>query len=120
MTEEQINDILQQIEVGKEDRHATYCCCGESFDSLYDFRKHLYCSHPEELELYFEDAIHREPQETQKGEVHRLAKRGRKKKEAAKRRKENKKARDRNANAYPNAAKGDHFHLIYTPMGNKR
>ncbi len=121
MTKEQINSILKQIESGKVDSRYVYRCCGESFLSLYDFRKHLFERHPEEMELHFEEALHRElPTKPSAEEVHRKANKGKKIKEKALKKKEEKQTRKRNHDAYPTPSKGDSFHLIYTPMGNKR
>lgn len=121
MTEDQIHSILEQIEHGKNNRRQSYICCGQAFPSLYDFRKHLFLEHPEELDLYFESVLHRDiAVKPTKTEIHKMANKGKKIKERARFRFEEKKRRERNLNAYPDHAKGDHFHLIYTPMGNKK
>ena len=121
MTEAEIQDILSQIEIGKHEHRISYSCCGEIFQSLYEFRRHLHKSHPEEMSRYFEEALHREmPAPMSREEVHRLANKGKKKKEKAQERKEKRQVSKRNRDAYPIASKGDSFHLIYTPMGNKK
>ena len=121
MTDDDVNSILAQIEYGKSHRNANYFCCGESFLSLFDFRKHLYYSHPKEMSLFLEFALHRElPKPKSKEEIHRLANKGKKKREKAIDRKEKRQARERNRDAYPTPSRGDHFHIILTPMGNKR
>ena len=120
MTEDQINFILEQIESGKAYRKQDYMCCDECFTSLYDFRKHLYDVHPDEMNNIFAASFHRETSEKPtKEEIHRLANKGKKKIERKRIRKELKK-RAENRAKQPSPNTGDHFHLIYTPMGNKR
>ena len=120
MEQYEIESILSQINEGKNNRGFVYSCCGETFPSIYEFRKHLYESHPVELSDYFESALHRDPVEKPtKEEIHRMANKGKKKVEKEKIKKENRlRARKRDSSPTPN--KGDHFHLIYTPMGNKK
>ena len=115
-----ISNIIAQIENGKQDKRFVYNCCGESFPSLYGFRKHLYEYHPEELSKYFESSLHREqPLRPTKEDIHRAANKGKKKYERELKRKELRIHNKKNDSvSAPN--KGDHFHLIYTPMGNKR
>ena len=121
MTDEQIQSVFRQIELGKTSKNVVYTCCGEAFHSLFDYRKHLHFSHPEEMVSLFEEALHREkPALPTKEEVHRLANKGKKKKEKAQDKKKKRQTSKRNRDAYPVASKGDSFHLIYTPMGNKR
>ena len=121
MTGNQIKDILEQIASGKSNRKQVYQCCGCSFDSVYEFRKHLYLEHPEELRLYFEEALAGGimPKPTAEA-VHKMASKGKKIKEKAEKKKEERKVQKRNRDAYPTPAKGDSFHLVYTPMGNKK
>lgn len=116
----QIKNILEQLKTGKKNRRQVYHCCGDSFDSLYDFRKHLFFEHPEELKLYFEEALTGWQQKPTAEEIHKMANKGKKIKEKQLKKKEEKKVRERNRDAYPTAVKGDYFRLIYTPMGNKR
>lgn len=121
MTGTQVKDILGQIESGKKNRRQVYHCCGNSFDSLYDFRKHLFLEHPEEMKLYFEDAFTSgKVNKPTAEEVHKMANRGKKIKEKKLKKKEEREVRERNSDAYPTASKGDFFRLVYTPMGNKR
>ena len=121
MTENQIHNVLLQIEQGKTNRNHTYYCCDKSFLSLYDFRRHLFEYHTQEMQLYFESALHRElPNKPSKEEVHRKANKGKKIREKVLKKKEEKHIRKRNQDAYPLPSIGDNFHLIYTPMGNKK
>lgn len=121
LTGVQIKGILEQIAAGKMNRKHVYQCCGNSFETLYEFRRHLFLEHPEELKKYFEVAltggnVHK-PTEA---EVHKMASKGKRTKENALKKKEERQASKRNRDAYPVSSKGDHFHLIYTPMGKKR
>ena len=120
MTGIQIKNILGQIETGKVNRKQTYVCCEQVFASLYEFRKHLHEMHPVEMSSFFEVALHRElaPKPT-KEEIHRLANKGKKKIENKKKKKELK-LHARKRGMLPSPKPGDHFHIIYTPMGNKR
>lgn len=120
MSEQEINSILDQIEEGKNVKRYVYNCCGTSFPSLYEFRQHLFTSHPDELKNIFEIHLHREPSKLTKEEVHKMANKGKKKKEKAIDRKEKRETARKNQDAYPTASKGDFFRLIYTPMGNKK
>ncbi len=120
MTGIQVKGILEQIEAGKKNRRHVYQCCENCFETLYEFRKHLFVEHPEEMKLYFEAALTGgNVVKPTAEEVHKMARRGKKIKEKALEKKEKRQARKRNQDAYPSASKGDHFHLIYTPMGNK-
>lgn len=109
MSEEEIQNLLKQIEQRKDSRKATYRCCGKTHHGLYEFRKHLFLCHPEEYSRYFSPVLHRDAPASVRGVgigVHKKAKK--------------KKGNSKNDDAYPTRCKGDYFHLIYTPMGNKR
>lgn len=109
MSEEEIQNLLKQIEQRKDSRNASYRCCGKTHHGLYEFRKHLFACHPEEYSRYFSPVLHRETPASVRGVgvgVHKKTKK--------------KKGYSKNDDAYPTRCKGDHFHLIYTPMGNKR
>lgn len=121
MTDENVKSILEQIAVGKMNRRQVYHCCGDSFDTLYEFRKHLFLKHPEEMKLFFEDALTGgNLVKPTAEEVHKMARRGRNTKEKALKKAEERRVRKHNQDAYPTPAKGDYFRLIYTPMGNKK
>lgn len=55
-----MDDLIKQIEEGKRDKDYQYHCCGCVFDSLYDFRKHLFESHSE-VYSQLEPLLHRRP-----------------------------------------------------------
>ena len=51
-----ISSIITQLKEGINDRKHQYHCCDGVFDSLYDFRKHVFECHQEdyyEIEPYF-------------------------------------------------------------------
>lgn len=58
MEAEQIDNILQQIEEGRLSRDYKYQCCGVSFETKYDFYKHLHECHKEEYNDYFSKSFH--------------------------------------------------------------
>lgn len=109
MSEDEIQNLLKQIEQRKDSRNASYRCCGKTHHGIYEFRKHLYVCHPEEYSRYFSPVLHRDAPASVRGVgvgVHKKTKK--------------KKGYSKNDDAYPTRCKGDYFHLIYTPMGNKR
>lgn len=109
MTEEEIQVILKQIEIQKDKRYASYRCCGKTHYSLFDFRKHLNECHNDEYRKIFVNVLHRSAPSTVRGVGVAVSNSPTNKREAAKR-----------ENAVPHRVKGEYFHLIYTPMGNKR
>lgn len=121
MTGIQVKGILEQIEAGKKNRRHVYQCCENCFETLYEFRKHLFVEHPEEMKLYFEAALTGgNVVKPTAEEVHKMARKGRNVKEKALKKKEERKVRMHNQDAYPTPSKGDYFRLVYTPMGNKK
>lgn len=120
MTEQEISGILKQIENGLQDRNTIYICCGQSFPSLFEFRKHLFEAHLEEYKSHFKAVMHREkPVLPTKEEIHKIVNKRRKIKDKQLTEKE-RRIRAQNRSAYATPAKGDHFRIIYTPMGNKK
>ena len=109
MTEEEIQVILKQIEQQRDKRHGSYRCCGKTHQSLFDFRKHLFEYHKDEYHRYFVKELHGSAPSTVRGIGISVSNSPTNKKEAAKREK-----------AEQTRVKGEYFHLIYTPMGNKR
>ena len=79
-----MDNLINQIEEGKRDKDYHYHCCGTVFDSLYDFRKHLFEKHAEEYPQ-LEPLFHRElpPKKEGRGGLKALK---RKEKEKKKRR----------------------------------
>ena len=110
MSEEEILNLLKQIEHNKGKRNASYRCCGCTHHSLFDFRKHLFVCHPEEYKQYhLSKFLSQDPPTLVRGIGVSVSKPSKRKKGSA-----------RNEYSDPAPCKGDHFHIIYTPMGNKR
>lgn len=115
MEQGEIDYILSQIGRGINEKRFIYKCCKEAFPSLYDFRKHLYENHQEDYRLFFEPVLHRKPiEKLSKEELHRRISRNKRKP------RQKKKSYSKGRSALSAQKKGGHFHLIYTPMGNKR
>lgn len=79
-----IVDIITQLDEGANNRDYNYHCCDCSFDSLYEFRKHIFENHQDEY-LRLEPYFHREkPKEMTKEERRASTRKALKKKELAK------------------------------------
>ncbi len=118
MDEIEVKNIIKLFESGIQTKDTVYSCCGLSFTSLFEFRKHLFTAHPAEYELYFKDLKQSDrPFLLTKEELHKRVNKSKRRKEKV-RRKMKSYARSLNSKTEP--AKGDYFRIIYTPMGNKR
>lgn len=109
MTEEEIGNILKQIIAGRGSRNASYRCCGKKYKTLFTFRKHLFECHIDEYNHHFLSELHGTAPNLVRGVGVKVSKKPK-----------SKKGYVRNQDAYPTRCVGDHFHIIYTPMGNKR
>ena len=52
-----IIEIIRQVRKGNHDNKYIYSCCDCQFNTVYEFRKHLYECHPQEygdIEPYFQ------------------------------------------------------------------
>ena len=103
MSDDEVKNLLKQIKNKKASRKGSYRCCGKTHFGLFEFRKHLYECHPIEYNRYFVKALYRPAPQSVMGF-------GIKKIELS----------SSNSGSYLPQYEGDHFHLIYTPMGNKR
>ena len=58
-----IQEIKQQLLLGKKLKQFQYHCCGHTYDTLYEFRRHIFESHEEEYGEV-KDLFHRDPPKT--------------------------------------------------------
>lgn len=103
MTDEEIQIIKKQIELRRDQRKPSYRCCGKTHSGLFEFRKHLYECHPQEYSRYFVGEFHQSAPTSVRGVGIKTSK-----------------SNKRNLPPEPKKVEGEYFHLIYTPMGNKR
>lgn len=106
MSDDEIQNLVMQIEQGRDNRKASYHCCGRTFISLYYFRRHLYECHPEEYKRFFVMELRQSPPSTVRGV-------------GVKRSNAPAKGYAWSRDATVTPCKGDYFRLIYTPMGKK-
>ena len=109
MTEAVVQNLYMQIEKNKGKRIVTFRCCNCTYKSLFDFRKHLFECHRQDYDRHFTKKLSQNFPTIVRGVDVSVSKNTKKKKSSA-----------RNEDSYLNPCKGDHFHIIYTPMGNKR
>lgn len=53
------DDALKQLQAVQFDKNHVFQCCGEQFQSLYEFRRHIFDSHKDLYDSLFSD-FHRE------------------------------------------------------------
>lgn len=106
MSEDEVQNLLKQIEQKKMTNKGTYRCCGKTHHGLFEFRKHLFECHPVEYNRYFVTELHRDAPTSIRGVGIMTSKSP----------KRNPGPRE----AFLERSESDRFHLIYTPMGNKR
>lgn len=106
MSDGEIQNLLKQIEQRKNTNKGSYRCCGQTHHGLFEFRKHLFECHPEEYTKHFVSELHRDAPSVIRG-VGVMTSRSPKRNTGPR-------------EAYLKRSEGDRFHLIYTPMGNKR
>lgn len=108
MSDDEVQILLKQIENKKASHKGSYRCCGKTHLGLFEFRKHLSECHPLEYNRYFVSVLHqRVPQRKAPKSIMGF---GIKRIRQASSKSE----------SYLPKYEGEHFHLIYTPMGNKR
>ena len=79
-----IASVISQLKESNNNKEYQYHCCDEVFDSLYEFRRHMYECHKEDYDV-IEPYFHREkPVQTSKEERRASVKRAIKRKQLAK------------------------------------
>ena len=114
MTEIDINSLLTQIRDCVYEKDLIFHCCGQLFPNLFGLKKHLMEYHQEDYRRHFKHAIGCTNRKLKdKIDIHQKAIQGEQKLYERMRQ-----VKGYDEGASPTVGLG--FHIIYTPMGNKR